>query len=397
MSNKIVVLGGDGFCGWPVALRLSKEGNRVTIVDNLSRRGIDGILSSNSITPIRTIEERLEKWNSINDVPINFINIDLSKNRTKLENVFYEINPDTIVHFAEQRAAPYSMRNDDTNEYTVFNNIIGTNNVLIAMKNSCPKAHLIHLGTMGVYGYDFNSKELLPEGYLDIEYKDNNENKFKRKIVYPSTPGSIYHLTKVTDNNFFQFYSKNFGINITDLHQGIVWGTNTKETLMAEELVNRFDYDGEYGTVLNRFVVQSAIGFPMTVHGSGGQTRAFIHISDTVKCILLSVKNPNKSSDVRIINQQAETKSIIEIAKIVEMEFGGNINFVCNPRQEKDTNTLEVENNSLCNMGWNPIKIDAKLLEKEFQLVKSNIQNINKNRIEAMSTWNEKCKPGVVK
>ena len=244
---------------------------------------------------------------------MRFKQLDIVQDYHDLVDVIKYEKPDTIIHFAEQRAAPYSMKSAGTKRYTVDNNIRGTHNLLCALVESGVESHIVHLGTMGVYGYD-SSDEEIPEGYLDVLLPRGR----KSTILHPASPGSVYHLTKCLDALMFQFYAKNDGIRITDLHQGIVWGTHTKEMDKDERLINRFDYDSDYGTVLNRFLMQGALDMPLTVYGTGGQTRAFIHISDTTRCISYAVNNPPPSrSKVEIFNQVAETVRISDIGNII--------------------------------------------------------------------------------
>nr|WP_254305972.1 NAD-dependent epimerase/dehydratase family protein [Sphingopyxis sp. BSNA05] len=248
-------------------------GHDVTIVDNLSRRRIDLELGIRSLTPIEPIDVRVETWQEVSGNRIDYAVIDIAKEYQEFCDFLAELRPDTIVHFAEQRAAPYSMRGAKEKRYTVDNNLSATHNVLVALNDLGLETHLVHLGTMGVYGYSGAGFEL-PEGYLPVEVTDDQGQRHKRDILYPTNPGSVYHLTKSLDQLLFQFYANNDKMRITDLHQGIVWGTQTDQTRRHPALVNRFDYDGEYGTVLNRFLVESAVGHPLTVHGTGGQTRA---------------------------------------------------------------------------------------------------------------------------
>ena len=254
----ILILGGDGFCGWPTALHLSALGHEITIVDNLSRRSIDEELGVQSLTPIKSIEERIETWLKLTGNNIEFHLLDIASDFDNLLSLLNAIRPDTIVHFAEQRAAPYSMKSSKHKRYTVNNNLNATNNVLAAIVDSNLDIHLVHLGTMGVYGYS-TVGAALPEGYLKVKIENGNGADIEQEILYPANPGSIYHMTKTQDQLFFSFYNKNDQIRITDLHQGIVWGTQTQETRLDENLINRFDYDGDYGTVLNRFLMQAAI------------------------------------------------------------------------------------------------------------------------------------------
>jgi UDP-sulfoquinovose synthase len=336
--KKIFVLGGDGFCGWPTALHLSDKGHDIVIIDNLSRRKIDVELGCDSLTPIKPIEERIQAWKEVSGKTIKFVYMDISKDYADLVQLLRDEKPDSIVHFAEQRAAPYSMKNSKNKRYTIENNLGGSHNVLSAVVESELDIHIVHLGTMGVYGYGTAGGEI-PEGYLDI-VTANNE---KKQILHPAYPGSIYHLTKCLDALTFQFYNKNDHIRITDLHQGIVWGTNTAQTLKDERLINRFDYDSDYGTVLNRFLMQAALNIPLTVYGIGGQTRAFIHISDTVKCIELAIMNPPPAGNkVEIFNQVAETLCVGDLANLISKKTGVPVSHISNPRNEDAENKLNV-------------------------------------------------------
>ncbi|MBV9291188.1 MAG: NAD-dependent epimerase/dehydratase family protein, partial [Frankiales bacterium] len=278
---KILVLGGDGFCGWPSALHLSAQGHDVRIVDNFARRRADIELEASSLTPITPMGTRLKTWHQVTGKEIGFDSFDVSEHYHRLLTLLEEWRPDAVVHFAEQRAAPYSMKSSWHKRYTVSNNLNATNNLLAAIVEADLDTHVVHLGTMGVYGYGTAGVKI-PEGYLRIQIPRDGGAPIESEILYPPNPGSIYHLTKTQDQLLFAYYNKNDGVRVTDLHQGIVWGTQTPETRLDERLINRFDYDGDYGTVLNRFLMQSAVNYPLTVHGSGGQTRAFIHIQDTV-------------------------------------------------------------------------------------------------------------------
>lgn len=378
----IVVLGGDGFCGWPTSLKLAKEGHRVTILDNLSRRKIDEMLDSNSLTKIFSIEERISEAKNL-DLPINFNYIDIT-NFNDLYKLIDELNPDTIIHFAEQRSAPYSMIGEKERRYTVDNNITGTHNILNVILEVNKNIHLVHLGTMGVYGYSEKFGDI-PEGYLNIKVNSTQENT---DILYPTNPGSVYHMTKSLDQILFQYYNKNWKIKITDLHQGIVWGTQTSETKMNKKFINRFDYDGVYGTSLNRFITQAATGNEITVYGTGGQTRAFIHIEDTAKCIQIACENkPKNNEKVRIFNQVSETKSILELANLCVDFYGGEIKFLENPRNELAENKLKVDNEGLKSLGFEPIKLSKSLIDDVKFLVDEMKINFNKKNNLTSPKW----------
>ncbi|MGE7367746.1 NAD-dependent epimerase/dehydratase family protein [Neorhizobium sp. NPDC001467] len=384
---KIAVLGGDGFVGWPTCLHLSDAGHDVHILDNLSRRWIDTELGVQSLTPMDSIQERTRIWHNETGRRIHFNLIDIAKDYELLKGWLAKNRPDAIVHFAEQRAAPYSMKSDRHKNYTVNNNVNATHNVLNALVELDLDAHLVHLGTMGVYGYS-TVGAAIPEGYLPVGIETMDGRTMSQEILYPGNPGSIYHMTKVLDQQLFAFYAKNDGLRITDLHQGIVWGTHTQQTRRHEQLINRFDYDGDYGTVLNRFLIQAAIGYPLTVHGIGGQTRAFIHIQDSVRCIEIALNNPPaKNSRVEIFNQMTETHRVRDLAEMISKMSGTEIAWLPNPRKEAAENDLVVRNDKFMGLGLEPTTLGEGLLAEIVDVAKKYAYRVDRSRVPAVSAW----------
>ena len=384
---RVLVLGGDGFCGWPTALHLSARGHEVDIVDNLSRRRIDGELGAGSLTPIEPLTARIAAWREVTGRTIGFHELTIGKDFEALLALLKRAQPDAVVHFAEQRAAPYSMKSARHKRYTVDNNLNATNDILAAIVESGLDIHVAHLGTMGVYGYG-TAGMAIPEGYLTVKV-ETPDGWAEREILYPANPGSIYHMTKTQDALLFQFYAKNDRLRITDLHQGIVWGTQTLETRLDPRLVNRFDYDGDYGTVLNRFLMQAAIGYPLTVHGPGGQTRAFINILDTVRCVELALLHPPKRGErVKVMNQMTECWRVRDLAEMVARLTGAQVAHLPNPRAEADENELAVENRRLLSYGLDPITLEEGLLMEVAEIARRYAGRADLSKIPCVSVWN---------
>jgi UDP-sulfoquinovose synthase len=374
---KVLVLGGDGFCGWPTSLHLSDLGHDVTIVDNLSRREIDLELEVESLTPIRPIGERIRVWKELTGHEIGFVHLDLAEEYDRFEALLRDVRPDAIVHFGEQRAAPYSMRSSIAKRYTIDNNVRGTHNVLAAIVSSGLDIALVHLGTMGVYGYGWSGTAPIPEGYLTVKVP-TPDGDLEREILHPANPGSVYHLSKTLDQLLFAFYCANDQLRITDLHQGIVWGTQTPQTARDERLINRFDYDGDYGTVLNRFLMQAAIGHPLTVHGTGGQTRAFIHIRDTAR-----------GEKPMVFNQVTETYRVRDLAELLAKLTGVTVANLPNPRREAAENDLNVSRDRFLALGLDPTYLSEGLLEEVRDVALRYKDRADTTKIVARSVWRQ--------
>jgi UDP-sulfoquinovose synthase len=356
---RIAVLGGDGYCGWATALYLSGKGHDVAIVDNFVRRQWDHELGVQTLTPIRPLAERLKSWYQLTGREIELFVGDIAE-YDFISSVMKNFEPEAVVHFAEQRSAPYSMIDHKHAVYTQVNNVVGTLNLLFAVRELDPDCHIVKLGTMGEYGTPNIDIE---EGFIEIEH-----NGRKDTLPFPKQPGSFYHLSKVHDSHNIMFTCKIWGLRATDLNQGVVYGTVTDEVLMDEALINRFDYDEVFGTVLNRFCAQAAIGSPLTVYGKGGQTRGFLDIRDTVRCIELACLNPAKRGEFRVFNQFTEQFSVLELAQMVksvagEMGLKVNIDHIPDPRVEAESHYYNAKHSKLADLGLKPHLLSESLVD----------------------------------
>jgi len=356
---KILVLGGDGYCGWATALYLSAKGHDVAIADNFARRDWDCDLNVQTLTPIRRMPERLRAWRQLTGNMIRFFQGDIT-DYSFLADAIQSVDPDAVVHFAEQRSAPYSMIDRNHAVFTQINNVTGTLNLLFALRELRPDCHLVKLGTMGEYGTPNIDIE---EGYITIEH-----NGRKDVLPFPKQPGSFYHLSKVHDSHNIMFACKIWGLRATDLNQGVVYGTITEEVALDEALINRFDYDEIFGTVLNRFCVQAAVGHPLTVYGKGGQTRGYLDIRDTVRCIELACLNPARPGECRVFNQFTEQFTVLELAHMVQaagrkMGLEVAIDHLPDPRVEAEEHYYNARHSKLTDLGLKPHLLSESLLD----------------------------------
>ncbi|MCU0526367.1 MAG: NAD-dependent epimerase/dehydratase family protein [Elainella sp. Prado103] len=356
---KVLVIGGDGYCGWATALYLSNKGYEVAILDNLIRRHWDAELCIETLTPIAPIQTRLQRWKDLTGKTIELFIGDIN-NYEFLKQSMLSFEPEAVVHFGEQRSAPFSMIDREHAVLTQVNNVVGTLNLLYVMHEHFPDCHLVKLGTMGEYGTPNIDIE---EGYITIEH-----NGRKDTLPYPKQPGSFYHLSKVHDSHNIHFACRIWGLRATDLNQGVVYGVLTDETGMDELLINRLDYDGVFGTALNRFCIQAAIGHPLTVYGKGGQTRGFLDIRDTVRCIEIALNSPADAGEFRVFNQFTEMFSVGDLAMMVKkagnsLGLNVEINHLENPRIEKEEHYFNAKNTKLIDLGLQPHYLSDSLLD----------------------------------
>ena len=359
MSQRILVLGGDGYLGWPTAMAFSRAGHRVAVVDNFAKRQWELELGVGPLFPIETLQARVRAWREVTENEIEVRVGDLT-DYAFVESLIDDFKPDAIVHYGEQPFAPYSMIDGRHAAYTQANNVIGTLNVIYAIRDRSPETHLVKLGTMGEYGTPDIDIE---EGYLSVDHNGRNHT-----FLYPKTPGSMYHLSKVHDSHNNHFACRIWNLRATDLNQGVVYGIETDETALDPRLTTSFHYDEVFGTALNRFCVQAAIGLPLSVYGKGGQTRGFLNIRDTIQCIELAVANPADPGELRIYNQFTEQFSVLELAERVKaagehLGWTVSVEHRANPRKELEEHYYNAKHTKLLDLGLRPHLLSAELID----------------------------------
>jgi UDP-sulfoquinovose synthase len=383
---RILVLGGDGYLGWPTAMRLSARGHEVSVVDNFSRRRWHLEAGTDSLTPIASLHDRVAAWQEVSGNAID-VHVGSIEDGDFVDGVIGEIGPDAIVHYGEQPSAPYSMASRHHAVETQYTNVIGTLNVLFAIRDHVPACHLVKLGTMGEYGTPNIDIE---EGYIEIEHKGR-----KDVLPFPKLPGSLYHLSKVHDSHNIHFACRIWGLRATDLNQGVVYGMETEETALDDRLVTRFDYDEMFGTALNRFCVQAVIGHPLTVYGRGGQTRGCLNIRDTLQCVELALETPANLGHFRVFNQFTEQFSIGQMAELVaasarEVGYEVEIRNVPNPRIEAEEHYYNARNVKLLELGLKPHLLGAELVRSMLTTIERHKDRVIERAIAPRTVW----KPG---
>lgn len=386
---RIMVIGGDGYLGWPTALHLSQRGHDVTIVDNLVRRSYDHEIGAHSLTPIASLQERVAVWQRVSGKHIDVAIGDIC-DYSFFEGVFKNSMPDAVVHFGEQRSAPYSMIDRRHAVYTQHNNVVGTLNLLYAIAEHAPDCHLVKLGTMGEYGTPNIDIE---EGYITITHNGRTDT-----LPYPKQPGSFYHLSKVHDSHNIMFACRAWGIRATDLNQGVVYGLETAETSLDPRLVTRFDYDAIFGTALNRFMVQAVIGMPMTVYGQGGQTRGFLDIRDTLACVELALNTPAHHGEFRVFNQFTEQFNVLQLATLVRDAaqthgISATIQHIDNPRVEKETHYYNAAHRKLIDLGLQPHYLSDTLIDSVMQIVYAHRDQVRPALVLPSVNWRHTSSP----
>ena len=380
---RVLILGGDGYLGWPTAMRFSGQGHEVGVVDSFARRRWVEEAGSHSLTPITSLEERLQAWSEVSGKDMEPYVGDISEG-TFITDVVREFEPEAIVHYGEQPSAPWSMRSVDNAVVTQANNVIGSLKLLWAMRDYAPDAHLIKLGTMGEYGTPNIDIE---EGFIEIEHKGRKDT-----LPFPKVPGSLYHLSKVHDSHNIHFACRIWGLRATDLNQGVVYGIETPETKLDERLITRFDYDELFGTALNRFAVQAVIGHPLTVYGKGGQTRGFLNIVDTLQCVMLTAENPPAPGEYRVFNQFTEVFNVADLAEKVrhaagELGIDVQVDHVANPRLELEEHYYNPTHTKLLELGLQPTLLSETLIESMLEVIRRYRDRVLPDVIDPVTLW----------
>jgi UDP-sulfoquinovose synthase len=385
---RILILGGDGYLGWPTALRFSARGHEVSVVDNFSRRRWHTEHGTASLTPIGELDERIAAWREVSGEQIRSY-VGAVEDGDFLDEVVAETKPEAIVHYGQQASAPFSMLSRERAVETQHANVIGNLNLLFAMRDHVPDAHLVKLGTMGEYGQPDIDIE---EGYIEIEHKGRKDT-----LPYPKLPGSLYHCSKVHDSTNIHFACRTWGLRATDLNQGVVYGVETEESARDERLVTRFDYDELFGTVLNRFCVQAVIGHPLTVYGAGNQTRGFLNIRDTLACVELAALNPAERGEFRVFNQFTEQFSVGQLAELVKeagehLGYSVEIQHYENPRVEKEEHYYNAVHTKLLDLGLEPTLLGEELVESIVHAIERHKGRVIETAIEPKTRWNPAAK-----
>ena len=381
---RILILGGDGYLGWPTAMRFSSRGHDVHVVDNYLRRSAHREAGTDSLTPIAPdLHARVAAWHEVTGRTITLTEGDLNDWET-VESVFRDVQPQAVVHYGEMPSAPYSMKDRSHAVFTQTNNVVGTLNVLWAIRDLAPDCHLVKLGTTGEYGTPNIDIE---EGYIQIVHNGRTDY-----LPYPKMPGSMYHLSKVHDSHNIHFACRVWGLRATDLNQGVVYGIQTDETRLDDRLLTRFDYDDVFGTALNRFCLQAVIGHPLTVYGKGGQTRGYLNIVDTLRCIELAVAHPAVAGEFRVFNQFTESFSVLDLAELVQKagaEVGLDvvIGAVDNPRVEQEEHYYNPAHTKLLDLGLRPHLLSAELVESMFSVIARFKDRANPDHILPRDRW----------
>lgn len=377
---RILILGGDGYLGWPTAMHLSAQGHEVCVVDNLAKRKWEAEVNASPLWPVQSFNERVRTWNNINEKnQISSVVCNIATNRSLLYKIFDEFAPSAVVHYAEQPSAPYSQMGAEQVVYTQQNNVTGTLNLILAVLHHNPDCHIVKLGTMGEYGTPNIDIE---EGWLDVEHNGRSD-----RVLFPKRPGSWYHLSKVHDTNNLEYATRTWGLRVTDLNQGVVYGTDTDETWLDSGLATSFHYDAIFGTVINRFITQAVAGKPLTVYGSGSQQRAFLDIRDTIACVQLACENPATQGEFRVMNQVTESFSILDLARRISDLTDTPYSCIPNPRVELEDHYYNVKHTALTSLGLKPHLLTDETLNDMIKTVEKHRKLINHELFMPTVKW----------